>query len=116
MKKQEKLKPGQIRITPSDNRLLEMPPYKNSVENHRPWFKILHKGEGSLRRCAGINDFFNIGVTLPSWTNFKFRPDGNGDWETRGDEFGHEIKLLQCRDSHMSQRGNAQLLACVHRV
>ena len=95
MKKQEKLKPGQIRITPSDNRLLEMPPYKNSVENHRPWFKILRKGEGSLRRCAGINDFFNIGVTLPSWTNFKFRPDGNGDWETRGDEFGYEINNIK---------------------
>lgn len=90
MKYVNNLKPGEIRITPVDNRLCEMPPYKNNIETIRPWFKRVHKGEGSLRRCAGINDFFNTGITIPSWTNFAFRPGENGSWETRGDRFGHE--------------------------
>lgn len=87
MKKNPKVKPGQIRITPLDNRLMEMPPFINSVETYPSWFKRLHKNPGSLRRCAGINDFYNIGVTIPCWTNFDFRPSNEGRWETRGANF-----------------------------
>lgn len=92
MNKQEKVKPGEIRITPLDNRLNEMPPYKNSVETQRPWFKRIHKGEGSLRRCAGINDYFSTGITIPAWTNYKFRPGIEGEWETRADNFGFQVE------------------------
>jgi len=90
VKKKNDLKPGEIRITPLDNRLYEMPPYKNNVETLRPWFKRLHKNEGSLRRCAGINDFFNTGITIPAWTNFTFRPGQDGSWETRANNFGFD--------------------------
>lgn len=88
--KNKKLKPGEIRITPLDNRLNEMPPFINSVETQPAWFKRIHKNPGSLRRCAGINDFFNIGITIPSWTNFNFRPGEDGSWETRGANFGFQ--------------------------
>lgn len=88
--KKNQLKPGEIRLTPIDNRLNEMPPYINAVENQPPWFKRIHKNPGSLRRCAGINDFFNIGITIPSWTNFDFRPGEHGHWETRGSNFGFQ--------------------------
>ena len=85
-----KLKPGEVRITPVDNRLNEMPPFINSVETQPAWFKKIHKNPGSLRRCAGINDFLNIGLTIPSWTNFDFRPGQDGNWETRGTNFGFQ--------------------------
>jgi hypothetical protein len=89
--KKNNLKPGEIRVTPLDNRLNEMPPFINSVETQPAWFKRIHKNPGSLRRCAGINDFFNIGVTIPAWTNFDFRPGEHGEWETRGANFGFQI-------------------------
>lgn len=88
--KKNKLKPGEIRVTPLDNRLNEMSPFINSVETQPSWFKRIHKNPGSLRRCAGINDFFNIGMTIPSWTNFDFRPGEHGEWETRGATFGFQ--------------------------
>jgi hypothetical protein len=88
--KNNKLKPGEIRVTPLDNRLNEMPPFINSVETQPAWFKRIHKNPGSLRRCAGINDFFNIGITIPCWTNFNFRPGQDGAWETRGAGFGFQ--------------------------
>ena len=90
MKKPEKIKPGEIRLTPLDNRLCEMPPYKNNIETLPPWFKRVHKGMGSLRRCAGIYDYFSTGITIPSWTNFSFRQGQDGQWETRGDNFGYD--------------------------
>jgi hypothetical protein len=89
--KKNKLKPGEVRVTPLDNRLNEMPPFVNSVETQPSWFKRIHKNPGSLRRCAGINDYFNIGLTIPSWTNFDFRPGDHGSWETRGANFGFQI-------------------------
>jgi hypothetical protein len=86
--KKTKIKPGEIKIFPMDNRLNEMPPFINSAETQPSWFRRIHKGQGSLRRCAGINDYYNIGVTLPSWTTFNFRPGEHGHWETRGANFG----------------------------
>jgi hypothetical protein len=88
--KKNNLKPGEIRVTPLDNRLNEMSPFINSVETQPAWFKRIHKNQGSLRRCAGINDLFNIGLTIPSWTHFSFRPGENGNWETRGSNFGFQ--------------------------
>ncbi len=85
--KKEKLKPGQIRFTPMDNRLMESAPFANSLTNQPSWFKRIKKEGGSLRRCAGTIDFLTAGVTLPMWTNYRFRPDGRGSWETGSDDF-----------------------------
>ena len=82
-----KVKPGVIRFTPIDNRLMESPPVVNSVTNPPSWFKLVGKHQGSIRKCAGTIDLLAAGVTLPAWTNFRFRPDGQGGWETGGDEF-----------------------------
>lgn len=86
--KKQRLKPGEIKMFPVDNRLNEMPPFINSVEKYPSWFLRVHKNKGSLRRCAGINDYYNTGVTLPCWTTFNFRPGSDGNWESRGAGFG----------------------------
>jgi hypothetical protein len=87
MKKLPPVKPGQIRFTPIDNRLMETQPFVNTVANPPMWFKQIGKGEGSIRKCAGTIDLLAAGVTLPMWTNCRFRPDGNGGWETGADDF-----------------------------
>ena len=87
MKKTKNVKPGEIRFTPMDNRMMEMPPFVNSVTNPPSWFKRVQKGNGSLRACAGTIDFLAAGVTLPLWTNYYFRLDPTGkDWEMMGDD------------------------------
>ena len=86
--KNRDLKPGQIRITPSDNRLNEMAPYINGTDTTPTWFKAMHKSIGSIRRCAGVTDYLSTGITLPAWTHFNFRPGDNGHWETRASDFG----------------------------
>lgn len=87
MKKMPKVKPGVIRFTPVDNRLMESPPVVNSISTPPSWFKMIGKQPGSIRKCAGTIDFLAAGVTLPAWTNFRFRPDAQGGWETGGDDF-----------------------------
>lgn len=87
MKKLPKVKPGTIRFTPSDNRLMESPPFVNTITNPPTWFQRIKKGEGSLRKCAGTIDLLAAGVTLPMWTNYRFRPNPQGGWETGGDDF-----------------------------
>jgi len=87
MKKLPKVKPGNIRFTPSDNRLMESPPFVNAITNPPTWFQRIKKGEGSLRKCAGTIDLLAAGVTLPMWTNYRFRPNPQGGWETGGDDF-----------------------------
>lgn len=87
MKKLPKVKPGSIRCTPIDNRLMESPPFVNSISNPPTWFKMIGKNQGSVRKCAGTIDLLAAGVTLPAWTNFRFRPAEDGNWETGGDEF-----------------------------
>ena len=93
MKKLPKVKPGVIRFTPVDNRLMESPPTVNSISQPPQWFKQIGKHQGSLRKCAGTIDFLSAGVTLPAWTNFRFRPDGNGTWEYGADEFSPEAGI-----------------------
>lgn len=85
--KKDKLKPGQIRFTPMDNRLMESAPFINTVSDQPSWFRRIRKEGGSLRRCAGTIDFISAGATLPMWTNYRFRPDGHGTWETGADDF-----------------------------
>jgi hypothetical protein len=86
--KKKKIKPGQIRITPSDNRLMDSAPYVNTVTHLPNWFKRIAKGPGSIRRCAGTVDLLSAGVTLPMWTNLRFRPNERGEWEHSSDDFG----------------------------
>jgi len=85
--KKPKVKPGTIRFTPIDNRLLESAPYINGPTNPPSWFKKIGKQGGSLRRCAGTIDFLSAGATLPLWTNYRFRPDNKGNWETGSDDY-----------------------------
>lgn len=84
----KKVRPGEIRFTPSDNRLMDMAPVVNSPSSLPAWFRRIGKQPGSLRRCAGTIDLLSAGVTLSAWTNFRFRPAPNGTWETGADDFG----------------------------
>ena len=87
MSKKNKVKPGEIRFIPTDNRLMESAPFANNLTNLPDWFRRVSKQGGALRRCAGTIDLLAAGVTLPMWTNYRFRPDGNGAWETGADDF-----------------------------
>jgi hypothetical protein len=94
LKKVKKLKPGEIRFTPMDNRLMEMPPVVNTVVNLPSWFKRIQKNQGSLRACAGTIDLLSAGVTIPLWTNYYFRLDPTGkDWEMAADEMSPEAGI-----------------------
>ena len=86
--KNNKIKPGQIRITPSDNRLMTMPPYVNTIGKPPSWFSRMGKQGGSLRRCAGTSDMLAAGITVPSWSIFDFKFDQDRRvWESRGASF-----------------------------
>lgn len=83
-----KVKPGQILFVPQDNRLMDSAPSVNSVSTLPLWFRKIGKQEGSVRRCAGTIDLLAAGVTLPAWTNFRFRPTVDGkQWEHMADDF-----------------------------
>lgn len=83
------IKPGQIQICPIDNRLIEMPPYVNTFLSMPKWFKAIDKNAmGSLRKCAGVNDYLTTGITVPAWTNMYFRPNHELQlWETKLDDY-----------------------------
>lgn len=82
----KRVKPGQIRITPVDNRFYNDVPYLNSKTNFPLWFRALHKGHGSLRSCSGVSDFLETGFTIPAWTTFTFKPNTQkGIWEGGAD-------------------------------
>jgi hypothetical protein len=84
----KKVKPGQIKFIPQDNRLLAIPPFVNAASKPPSWFKKIGKQKGSLRTCAGTVDYLALGVTLTMWTNYYFRPNPHsGFWESRGDDF-----------------------------
>jgi len=83
-----KVKPGEILFVPSDNRLLEIQPFVNTLSNPPGWFRRIAKFPGSVRRCAGISDYLSIGVTLPAWSNFRFKNIGRDSvWEVATDQF-----------------------------
>jgi hypothetical protein len=87
MSKRTKVKPGEIRFTPTDNRLMESAPFANNLTNLPDWFRRISKEGAALRKCVGTIDLLAAGVTLPIWTNYRFRPDNNGTWETGADDF-----------------------------
>jgi hypothetical protein len=106
VKKTKKVKPGEIRFTPMDNRMLEMPPTVNTVSNPPTWFRTIKKNKGSIRSCAGTIDFLSAGITLPSWTNFYFRLDGTGqDWEMAADEMAPPAGVSVVNAFHYDSTG-----------
>lgn len=77
----KKVKEGEILIIPSDDRLVTEydPPYVAGPRKLPSWFRSSPK-EG-IRKCAGVRNFLEAGVIVPSWTTFSFAPDNvNGDW------------------------------------
>lgn len=85
----KQVKPGEIMVIPMDNRLLENPPYVNSVSRLPTWFRKLPKFKGSMRGCAGIMDYMSLGITIPMWTNASFKKVENG-WEVDCDRYEPE--------------------------
>lgn len=82
-----KVRKNEILFVPSDNRILENPPWSNSSTKPE-WWKRQDKANGSIRTCHGTNDFISLGVTLPMWTNVTVRPTPDGkDFELRADQF-----------------------------
>lgn len=82
-----KPKPGEITIVGWDNRLYEIPPYVNTGKKIPSWFKTLPAIPGSLRRCAGVGDYLQTGITIPMWTNIFFEPSLNDQrkWNMKSD-------------------------------
>lgn len=80
-------KPGEIAIVGWDNRLYEIPPYVNSGKTMPSWFKTLPSNQSSLRRCAGVADYLQTGITIPMWTNTYFEPSFNHQlkWSVKSD-------------------------------
>lgn len=70
----KKPKAGEILVVPSDPRLMEMPPYSNTVSKPPNWFRKIGRYPGSIRGCAGTQDYMNLGITLPFWTNAYLTP------------------------------------------
>jgi hypothetical protein len=74
---------------------MEMPPFLNSQLSMPSWFKRIAKKEGSLRSCAGINDFLSIGLTVPMWSNIFFRPNREHNfWESRVENMNPPVQTL----------------------
>ena len=90
--KVKKVKPGEIRITPIDNRFYSNAPYINSKSNLPDWFRRIQKGSMSLRSCSGVSDFLELGITITAWSNFRFipRPEHNV-WDVHVDPFNPAI-------------------------
>jgi hypothetical protein len=109
MKKLPPVKPGTIRFTPMDNRLMEAPPFVNSIKEPPAWFKRIGKHNGSVRKCAGTVDLLAAGVTLPMWTNYRFRPDGHGAWESAGDDFSPQAGINNVNGFHYESTGECPM-------
>jgi hypothetical protein len=109
MKKLPPVKPGSIRFTPIDNRLMEAPPYVNTITEPPSWMKRIGKHQGSVRKCAGTIDLLAAGVTLPMWTNYRFRPDGKGSWEMGGDDFSPPAGVNSVSGFHYQSTGECPM-------
>ena len=93
---------------------MESAPFANNLTNMPNWFKSVRKEGRALRRCAGTIDLLAAGVTLPMWTNYRFRPDNNGAWETGSDDLypsavtgGVPTSVGQATDLTMNPQANA---------
>lgn len=106
----KKVKPGKVRITPIDNRFYNDSPFINSKTNLPGWFRRIHKGPGSIRGCSGISDFLELGVTIPAWTTFRFRPNvPAGIWEISADPMNPHIDYPQASGFTFSQTGSCPM-------
>ena len=82
------VKEGQILIIPSDDRLLESgeKPYVSGPRKMPSWFRSSPKG--GIRRCAGVQNFLELGIIVPAWTTFKITPDDFSDsWSISNKNF-----------------------------
>jgi len=71
-----KVKPGEVLIVPSDNRLIEYPPYLNA-KGWPKWFKEPEIAKaGSIVSCKGIQDYLSLGMTVPLWCDMEIFPIG----------------------------------------
>lgn len=68
---------GEILIAPSENRLMQIPPYL-PWSNLPSWWKNLSKNKGSIRRCQGTYDYITHGIVIPLWTDVTIRPSIDG--------------------------------------
>lgn len=75
-----KVPEGKMLIVPNDNRLLEMPPYVNSSSPPPQWLKETPNNQSSIKRCASTVDYLSLGITIPSWTNFRYIFDHEKGW------------------------------------
>ena len=78
-KLKKSVKEGEILIIPSDDRLIEEgnPPYVAGPRSLPSWFRMSPKS--GVRRCAGIQNFLELGVVVPAWTTFNIDPDDMSD-------------------------------------
>ena len=106
MNSKKRIKPGTVRITPEDNRLMTMPPFVNEQTSLPQWFKQLKKFSGSLRSCAGVNDYLTTGITIPLWTNVYFRPNLETNfWESRIDNMSPPLHNIAVQGFSYDQTG-----------
>lgn len=106
MNSRKNIKPGEVRITPEDNRLMEMPPFVNTQMTIPSWFKRTKKTQGSIRSCAGVNDYLTTGITIPLWTNTYFRPNYEANaWEYRIDQMNPPLRNINIDGFSFSSTG-----------
>lgn len=87
-----KPKKNEVVIVPSDNRLLEIPPYLANG-NLPSWWKNLPVKNNSLRRCNGTYDYLQYGFIIPMWTDVTIRQNASGnDFEYKLGDFGDEYR------------------------
>lgn len=103
---------GEITIIPIDNRLIEVPPYVNNGKTLPTWFKALPGTPHSLRRCAGVSDFLQTGITIPMWTNMYFDPNPARDskWDIKAERL-HSGREFYVEGFNIVQTGQCPMTA-----
>lgn len=87
-----KVKPGELLIVPSDNRLIDQPPYLNS-EGWPDWWQNLPKdAPGTILSCKGIQDYLSLGITVPLWCDVEFFPVGMKEMSARTSDENFRIE------------------------
>jgi hypothetical protein len=99
------VKEGQTLIVPMDNRLLEdAKPYVASAKTLPSWFKISPKD--GIRKCAGVQDYLNLGYIIPAWSDFSFNPRPDlGGWEVEIGQMPFSLVPFESQPFPMSTTG-----------